>query len=524
VRAFFVDPTKIDPIMHIDARKLENNAVLEGDICIIGAGTAGISIALDWIDDPHKIILLEGGGFEYDDQVQNLYAGETTGQKYYPLKSTRLHYFGGTTGHWAGMCSPYDPIDFIKRDWVPESGWPISRKELDPFYERAHETLKLGPYNYEFDYWKAELPDLVPFPLDKKVIWNKMWQFSVARFNDLYADTITHAKNVHLYTYANVVDIIANENLTEIREVIVKNHAGKTYRARAKRFVLACGAIQNARLLLASNSQSSQGIGNENDLVGRYFMEHLEHASAELWLSKPFPTNLYTWSSGTIASAELAITEQVQIENKILNGTVSLFPLTLGRSLRSEMDVWNNEDPRKSAEKFWKDISDARAAAEKITEGSISRAFQLHTRIEQAPNPNSRVTLLAEKDELGVPKTKLNWELTQLDKNSIRRIYQILGQQMGIAGLGRVRLNEFLRDETDTSWPSDLNAGWHHMGTTRMSDCPTKGVVNANCQVHGISNLYVAGSGCYATSGAPNPTLTLVALSLRLSDYLKGII
>ncbi len=507
--------------MHIDARNLENNSVIQGDICIIGAGTAGISMALDWIDTPYKVILLEGGGFEYDDQVQNLYDGETTGQRYYPLKSTRLHYFGGTTGHWAGMCSPFDPIDFIKRDWVPNSGWPISRKDLDPFYARAHEKLQLGPYNYEFTYWKKELPNLIPFSLDEKVIWNKMWQYSVARFGKLYGDTITKAKNIHLYTYANVVDIITNGTITDIKEVVVKNHAGKTHKVRAKHFILACGAIQNARLLLASNSQAAQGLGNDNDIVGRYFMEHIEHASAELWLSKPFPTKLYSWSYGARASAELAITEKVQTENRILNGTVSLYPLAFSRNLDSEMDVWNNEDPRKSAENFRESISEAREAAKKVNEGSISRAFQLHTRIEQAPNPNSRVTIGAEKDDLGVPKTRLNWELTRLDKRSIRKIYQLLGQQMGISGLGRVRLREFLRDENDNSWPEDLNAGWHHMGTTRMSDNPKRGVVTSNCQVHGISNLYVAGSGCYATSGAPNPTLTLVALSLRLSDYVK---
>ncbi len=144
--------------MHIDARNLGNNTLIEGDICIIGAGTAGISIALDWVDSAFKVVLLEGGGFEYDDQVQDLYAGETTGQKYYPLKSTRLHYFGGTTGHWGGMCAPYDPIDFVKRDWVPESGWPISREELDPFYARAHKTLQLGPYNLNLTIGNRKCP------------------------------------------------------------------------------------------------------------------------------------------------------------------------------------------------------------------------------------------------------------------------------------------------------------------------------------------------------------------------------
>ncbi len=508
--------------MHYDARKLENNRVIEGDLCIVGAGTAGISIALDWLGTDKKVILLEGGGFEYDDDVQDLYAGTTTGQKYYPLKSTRLHYFGGTTGHWAGMCAPYDPIDFQKRDWVDGSGWPITRTQLDPYYAKAHEILQLGPYQYNLKEWQDEIPDLVPFPLDEKVVWNKVWQFSEARFNALYADDIRQSGNVHLYTYTNVIDVVGNEDLTQIQEVVVSNHAGKTHKVRARQFVLACGAVQNARLLLASRTQASNGLGNDHDLVGRYFMEHLEHASAELWLFKHNPTKLYTWGADTVVRAELAITEALQEEMQILNGTVSLFPLSLGRNLNSEMDLWNNEDPRKSAENFWNDIAHARAEAEKITEDSISRAFTLHTRIEQAPNPNSRVTLLPEKDALGVPKVNLHWNLTELDKRSIRTIYQLLGHQMGLAGLGRVRLNEFLRDENDDTWPEDLNAGWHHMGTTRMSDSPQEGVVDSNCQIHGISNLFVAGSGCYTTSGAANPTLTLVALSLRLSDYLKG--
>ena len=133
--------------MHTDARQLPNNSLIEGDICIIGAGAAGISIALQFAHTKHKVILLEGGGFEYEDRMQDLYAGTTSGQKYFPLKSIRLHYFGGTTGHWAGFCSVFDDIDFQKRDWIPGSGWPITRKDLDPYYAQAHGILDLGPYN-----------------------------------------------------------------------------------------------------------------------------------------------------------------------------------------------------------------------------------------------------------------------------------------------------------------------------------------------------------------------------------------
>ena len=208
--------------MHTDARTLEHNSLIEGDICIVGAGAAGISMALEWIGGPHKVILLEGGGFEFDEKIQALNDGPSTGQKYYPLQSSRLRYFGGTTGHWAGLCTPFDPIDFAQRDYVPESGWPIGKQDLDPFYVKAQQTLGLGPYQYDLAYWQTSYPDFIPFPLDRNIIWNKMWQYSKARFGPLYKETLLQAKNVHLYTYANVVDLKATNNITAIKEVTIK--------------------------------------------------------------------------------------------------------------------------------------------------------------------------------------------------------------------------------------------------------------------------------------------------------------
>src|SRR5919112_657424 len=137
--------------MHIDARTLDSGTVVEGDLCIVGAGAAGISMALEWVGSSRTVLLLEGGGFELDPAMQDLYRGEIVGQPYYPLHAARLHYFGGTTGHWAGWCSPLDPIDFEPRPWVPHSGWPIRREEVDPFYARAQRVLDLGPNEYEAD-------------------------------------------------------------------------------------------------------------------------------------------------------------------------------------------------------------------------------------------------------------------------------------------------------------------------------------------------------------------------------------
>jgi choline dehydrogenase-like flavoprotein len=458
--------------MHADARRLQNKTLIEGDICIVGAGAAGISMALDWDQTKYKVILLEGGGFEYDQEIQELYAGKTTGQPYFPLMSSRLHYFGGTTGHWAGFCSPMDPVDFAKRNWVENSGWPINKEDLDPFYERAQIKLELGPYNYDMAFWQKDDPAMLPLVKNDSVIRNKMWQFSPpTRFGEKYKKSIVESRNIHLYTYTNVVEIRTNETGSAVTELIVKNFEGRQHRVRAKKFILACCAIQNARLLLASNQQTQKGLGNQNDLVGRYFMEHLEIKSAELWLFKPSPLKLYGFNFGvTKARAELAIHPKKQEEFQILNGTVSLTALEVAKKIKPAIERWNQEDPRKSGDRFF---------------GGYSAAGK----------------------DSHIPASGTN-------------SYQ---EEVGRARMGRLKLMDYLADRNDNSWPDFTGGGWHHMGTTRMSNDPKQGVVDSNCKVHGISNLYMAGSSCFTTAGAPNPTLTLVALTLRLSDHVKKL-
>lgn len=507
--------------MHIDAREMENGSLIEGDLCIVGAGAAGISIALQWINTPYKVVLLEGGGFTYEDEIQDLFGGKGTGQPYYPLKSSRLHYFGGTTGHWGGMCATMDEIDFTVRDWVENSGWPIRRSDLDPYYRRAQPILELGPYEYGLEYWKKQDETLVPLPLDPSVVYNKMWQFSApTRFGKKYRDTIVQAPNLTLYTYANVVDIRAFDHLKSVQELTVKNLAGKTHQVRAKHFILACNGIQNPRLLLASNSQFPRGLGNENDLVGRYFMEHLEIKSAELWLKDSKKMNLYALTGKP--RAELALTAETQRKHRILNGTASLSPLNIARDIRPNIETWSADDPRASADQLHKthDDADKKKWMKRLTT-DLYASYELFTRMEQYPNPESRVTLDTEKDALGVPRARLHWQLSALEKRSLRTLYEIIGQQVGLSGAGRVRLMEYLRDPDDNAWPAFTGGGWHHMGCTRMHDDPKRGVVDANCKVFSMDNLYIAGDSCFTTGGAVNPTLTIVALSLRLSDHVK---
>ncbi len=508
--------------MHIDARTLPNGTLLEGDLCIVGAGAAGITMALEWMGAGHKVLLLEGGGLQYEPAMQDLYRGEVVGLPYFPLQSARLHFFGGSTGHWAGYCSTFDPIDFEKRDWVPHSGWPIRREDLDPFYRRAQPLLQLGPYEYAAAAWQRSDPALVPLALDPRVVWTKMWQFSPpTHFGITYRDAVFGASNVHLYTYANVCEIEANEPVTAVQELRVRSLDGKEHRVRARHYVLACCSVQNARLLLASNARATTGLGNAHDLVGRFFMEHIEMPGGHLALGAAHTAGMkmYEFNYGvTRARGELALDSRVQREHRILNGTVSLEPGARDDVAKSTFQAFNPEVL--AAYRNWE--ANGRVGPSPIPEGTQPPPgfFHVITRQEQAPNPNSRVTVSAERDALGMPRAKLDWRLGELEKRSFRTFYEILGREFGRSGLGRVQVLDWVRSE-HAGWPSNISGGWHHMGTTRMHESARFGVVDPNCQVHGLANLSIAGASVYPTGGAVNPTLTLVALTLRLSDHLK---
>jgi choline dehydrogenase-like flavoprotein len=318
-----------------------------------------------------------------------------------------------------------------------------------------------------------------------------------------------------LYTFARVVEIVPNENVTSIESLRSKTIDGKEHRVRARHYVLACGAIHNARLLLASNSRAKRGVGNDHDLVGRYFMEHFEIIAAQVAFETPPPLKLYTIPAEgrARARAELALTGEVQRRRRILNGTASFRPGALTGREQSRFASFSAD-----AEANVKERQALRYGSNRAMEAQV---FQMFTRQEQAPNPESRIELSAEKDELGMPRANLRWKFTPLDKQSIRVFYETFGQEMGRAGLGRVQLMDWLIDGDDNAWPNILSGGWHHMGTTRMHVDPKQGVVDANCKVHGLANLYVAGGAVYPTGGAVNPTLTVVAMALRLSDHLK---
>lgn len=566
--------------MFVDARSISNDELLDTDICIIGAGAAGITLAHEFAGQAMRVAILEGGDFEYVQETQDLNAGPNIGLPYFPLAISRLRYFGGTTNHWGGTCRPFDELDFEARPWVPNSGWPFSKSELDPYYARAEVICRLSSHEWSTDYWLTQ-DRFAPIPLSDERLITRVAQIvktSNRRFAQNYRDELDSAANITVYLNANLTHLETDEAVGRVTQAHVATLSGNTFAVQAKLFVLAAGAVQNARMLLLSNQRHPAGLGNQHDLVGRYFMEHPRLAGG-IWLptDRHLAMGMYGLhhAGSTPVKGYIAFTAETLRQEEMVDVQIDLDPIyqqtyvdainseevdglkALLKGLRTvqKPDDFQNHLTHVLADLMtWHDHALAMAplplpkpevirrffqadAAERIeligeVFGDVALAayaelsgvvpvehVEISTRVEQIPNPDSRVTLSEERDALGLNRAQLDWQLTSLERQSMVRALEIFGAELGRTGLGRLQL---LIGEDDTQWPDDLRGGWHHIGTTRMHEDPRQGVVDRNCQVHGIENLFVAGSSVFPTSGAGTPTLTLVSLAIRLADQIKA--
>lgn len=499
--------------MNQDARQIADGGRLETDLAIVGAGAAGITIARALAGAPFRICLVESGGFEPDERTQALAAAENVGLPYGPIEATRLRYFGGTTNHWGGWCRPLDALDFERRDWVPLSGWPIGRADLDAYYPEASRICEAGRFAYDdVAYWEGRL-GLRGFGLPDSGIVRRVIQFSPpTRFGARYRGDLERASNLLVLLNANVVEIQTTENAAEVTGLSLATLDGKRHALAAKLCVIGAGAIENARLLLLSNRARPVGLGNAQDMVGRCFMEHPHvYSMASILMpdaSRVSPLALEEQEADGIGlRGNFMPAEDFQRRERLQNAT-----FTLGIAARyPSRDAIPSTEPALAGPLL--DLLHEGAAPS----GEFGARIGVGGAGEQRPNRDSRVTLSDRRDAFGLPLARLDWRLAPEDKASLLRNLRALGGAFAAAGLGRMLVE--LPD--GAAWPAELTGGNHHMGTTRMSADPRDGVIDADCRVHGMANLYVAGSSVFPTCGAANPTLTIVALALRLADHLR---
>ena len=274
--------------MFVDARSVPTGTVIETEVCIVGGGAAGITLAREFTNSSFRVILLESGGAEPDQATQDLYAGSDIGRPYDLFPTSRLRYFGGTTNHWGGVwCDMPSSLDFEMREGVPYSGWPFPLSYLEPWYRRAQPVLKLGPYGYALSDWGIA-PSDIPEPFrGPHFVCQVLQQGPATRFGPEYGPELRQARNLSVYLHANALRFEASENGGAVRQVNVGVLPDGRFTVRARIYILAAGGIENARLLLLSESEAGVGLGNDHDLVGRFFMLHLEYSGGVIVLHRP---------------------------------------------------------------------------------------------------------------------------------------------------------------------------------------------------------------------------------------------
>ena len=521
--------------MRIDCAREAPEAVT-ADVAIVGSGAAGQAAARQLLAHGCSVVLLESGGLDHDSASSDLNRGEIVGHDYHPLEHSRLRFFGGTTAIWGGRCAELDDIDFERREWVEHSGWPIGAADIASYVDEARKLLGVDGG------WADEMPNPAPFDrLSNNELAVRWWRFDPQfdRFTiDRAGDLESHPRST-LMIHATVREVVLGRDGVAVERLDVRTPDGRRIDVRARHYILAAGGIENPRILLNSTSVMPQGIGNGHDLVGRFFMEH-PHARGGRIVGKADWRWLTAFArrhvGGVEVSPALVPTVTLQKREAILNSSVTIAvrrPETGNHALikRAYLHMKHRTAPNRRGRQLWK-------ATRRLVRTYTGLTGPLHhwlakrangldlalvIRAEQAPNADSRVLLTGETDATGMRRVALDWRLSPIDVDTVAALVASLHRETSRMGLGSVEPASWLADPSKT-WVSDdlISAhpigGFHHMGTTRMASDPRRGVTDGWGRVHGLANLHIAGSSLFPTGGWANPTLTIVALSLRTAD------
>lgn len=510
---------------------------LHCDLCIIGSGAAGITIAREFADTEHLILVLEGGGRVFEHDSQDPYRSEIVGLNHTGIHEGRARVLGGTTTLWAGQTLPLFDIDFSRRRWIPYSGWPIRRIELEPYYRRAEVVLEVPTATYDARTWPQQ--GTAPPEYDPRICVPYYSQFTnTPDFSRKYGDLLEKSNNITVLTHANAVCIEVNHEASAATGVRVRSLSGVELGVRARFVVVCCGGIDSARLLLNSDSVEPGGIGNRHDVVGRFFQDHPGVGIP----IRPRDRRRFSRHYDSFRKRSIRYVLRVgaspilQEQQEILHvGAEVYYPsdesgpleaakriLKSARRARVHTDLGGDfattvGNPGKVLKAAWRHYVRNQPPSVGSTQPYLGVGG------EQAPNPNSRVTLSRERDGLGQRRAVLDWRLSDLETRSIEIFTEHLSSEWDRLDIADIGLSEVQLRGRESGKHGGYVDGNHHIGTTRMGADPRTSVVDARCRVHGYENLYIGSSSVFPTGGGSNPTFTILALCLRIADDIKAV-
>jgi choline dehydrogenase-like flavoprotein len=546
-----------------DAGSLPSGTTIAADLCVVGAGAAGIALVLQLAGSNLRIVVVESGSFKFDQETQSLYDGEVaTGSLHSPPNRFRQRMFGGSTTIWGGRSVPFAALDLAVRPWVAHSGWPIDYGELARYYPAATRLLEAGDCVYAADAAvEGGMRPIVRGFEPRSFTTGTIERFSCPTdFGARYGHRLAAHPNIQVLLHANCTEIVTSGAGDTVETLVIRTLCGTQLHVAANLFVLAAGGLEVPRLLLASRRVDPRGIGNDHGLVGRYYMCHLSGQIGDLRFHTPADSVWHGYErawDGTYCRRRIALKAEVQQRLGIGNIALRLHHRRLpdpshgsgilsaiylarpfigfeystrlhgsdvlrpGQYLQHMLNV--AREPFATASFLIDWLRRRTLAARKFPSLVVApraNLYSLDIQCEQQPNPESRIVLTDASDRLGVPRLMVDWRYMPADIRTVAETLKLLQAELAAWGGGRL---DYEPTEVEAYMVRDGAYGGHHIGTARMGASRETGVVDANCRVHGVANLYIAGSAVFPTSSEANPTLTIIALALRLADHLGAV-
>lgn len=533
------------------------DSALSARVCIIGSGAAGTTLACELDGRGYEVLLLEAGGLRTDGRLTDYYRGEAAAPHPDPSQFRRIG-FGGTTALWGGRCVPLDPLDFERREYLSGSGWPIGYDELARYYPKAMEYCDAGRFDFTLHGSLAHpSPTISGFAGSEVVLADRIERYSLpTNFGARYRRKLHDSRNVRVVLEARCLRLVKRRGEDRIAAAQIVDRAGRRREVAADIFVLATGGIEAPRLLLLSDEEGA-GLGNRRDLLGRHYMCHFENNLGRLVpRSAQVAFAFERTTDGVYCRRQFRFTAAALAEHRLLNTAFRLhFPsysdaahgsgvmsaIYLGKSLLlPEYRAIMQQDPYSPPSPNAAHVRNVlrglpqvvRFAGDWLLRIKLARrklpytlvphgdgSFPIEFNSEQAPRAVNRITLGSDTDAHGLRRVRIAWSLSEEEISAARRALFLLRD--GINGSAAAAL-EYDEERLDERLRSSPPLGGHHIGSARMGSSELSGVVDGNCRVFGLPNLFLASSAVFPTSGHANPTLTIVALAVRLGAHLRA--
>jgi len=526
------------------------------DVCIIGSGPAGITLAMELAGQGLRVLLLESGGEKEDKDLSELSASQIVDSRVHDdTRITMARRLGGTSNLWGARCQPLDPIDLTARPWIQGTGWPFGLDEVAPWYARACELLSCGEPVFRDEDWAGSFKDT-------RVDVSRLERFSNRPKMQLaHGPALRSNPLVDLRLHCTAVEAVLDPNGL-VDHLVVCQPDGARHTVPVRRVVLAMGGLETTRFMLAMQRRQPALFGGPEGMLGRYYMAHVIGEVADVAFASGDTDRAFDFfldGRGSYARRRFIPSDAEQRDRRLSNvcfwpvvppvadarhGSALLSAVFLamsfgpvGRMLMAEA-IRRYHAPEGTPRgphlaNVLRDLPSAVGGSARflyqryLSQWRIpgffirnpNRTYGMSYHAEHLPNAESRVTLAPTEDRMGLPQLRVDLRFSMQDAQAVFRAHELLRDWLQANGMGTLHYRQ-PAGATPQAILDTARHGTHQIGTVRMGSDHRTGIVNADLRSFDVRNLYVASSAVFPSSGQANPTLTIVALAARLAAHL----